>query len=228
MSWLAAATLGSGVLGWYGQKQANDATARSVGNQIEFQRYMSNTAYQRAMADMRKAGLNPMLAYKMGGASTPQGAHYVAQNEFGAGINAANQTANTITSARQQASQQALNETQIKKINQEIDKIIPAQANLLAQQAKQAGEYASKAKIEGELIKLKKALTQLDVNAYKELTKQLGISMGPDAAKTAVAAFAAASQSLKGMFDMFKAIMPSKMPEFLKRWAKRVGIGNSK
>jgi len=80
----AAGGIASGVLGYLGTKATNDANAQQAQIQNAYQTEMSNTAYQRAVADLQAAGLNPMLAYAQGGASTPMGAKAEMQNALGA------------------------------------------------------------------------------------------------------------------------------------------------
>lgn len=65
--------VGGALGGALDQDQANQYNSAEAASNRSFQERMSNTSYQRAMADMQKAGLNPMLAYSNGGASVPTG-----------------------------------------------------------------------------------------------------------------------------------------------------------
>ncbi|WNK13497.1 MAG: DNA pilot protein [Microvirus sp.] len=73
----------------YGQQRTNVANAQQAQKQMDFQASQTGTAYQRGTADMAAAGLNPMLAYSQGGASSGGGAQATLGNVGGSGVNSA-------------------------------------------------------------------------------------------------------------------------------------------
>lgn len=102
-------------------REANANSAYQAALARDWTKELSNTSYQRGMADMKAAGLNPILAYAQGGATapaasaastaqasvSPHGApgYTPAVNALGPAVSSATQTASALMGLRQAASQ---------------------------------------------------------------------------------------------------------------------------
>lgn len=126
---IAGGVIGKAVDVWSAREASKDERA--------FMERMSSTSYQRAVADMRAAGINPMLAYMQGGASTPS-TSAADTGSFSASLSSAVQ-------ARR----------------------VAAETELLNQQTASAKEQARKTRIEADILKRDLPRAQIIEDVWK-------------------------------------------------------------
>jgi hypothetical protein len=123
-----------------GGSQQNKANAAMAQQQMNFQEDMRKTQYQTAVADLKAAGLNPMLAYSQGGAGTPQGATAQMGNPLGDAGNSAKEGALAVQQYQNMKNQNVLIEEQAEKTNADRFLSLDHAANLRAQTARELAQ----------------------------------------------------------------------------------------
>lgn len=168
---LAPALIG-GAASLLGGVMANHASAKQARNQMDFQAHMSNTAHQREVADLRAAGLNPILTATGGhGASSPGGAMATQQDVMSPAVASGKEAAIGVQQAklmREQIGNTAA-DSDLKDAQRQI--AIPAQATQAEATSRAANAQAALAGAQAQNADASNALINQQVKTEVERTK---------------------------------------------------------
>lgn len=118
------AALGAG-LSFLGGERANAQSQDNAREQMAYQSQMSSTAHQREVADLRAAGLNPILSANAG-SSTPSGASSQAQNTISPALASAMEIKN-LQQAMQKQAEEIKNMTESRNLTKSQNSLTQAQ-----------------------------------------------------------------------------------------------------
>lgn len=144
---LAAAlpALIGGVASAGGAMLANSQADAAAKRQMDFQKETLQHQYQWGMADMKSAGLNPILAYRQGGAGSAGGSSYTPQNVGAAAVQGGSTAVSSAIQARAQESQleNIAADTSLKTAQDKTQAALQVQSLAQAQQANANSALAS-------------------------------------------------------------------------------------
>lgn len=227
----ATGAIGSGALSYFGQQRTNSANAAQALQQQNFQAAQTGTAYQRGVADMQAAGLNPMLAYSQGGASSGSGSAAVMQNSLGMGVSSALQGATTMATFQNllktgknidadtslKDTQAALNEAHTPAVASEIRRNIAtagqaeaATNNILADLERVLGEAK---RVTGSAdSQIAEAAQRAIKSGFEAQLTGLDIPRAQNEAKAQNAPLMQNSPYIKVLLDILRVVMPRGLP----------------
>lgn len=164
MPWatIGAAVIG-GVMSYQGGQQQNFASAAEAKRNRAWQEYMSSSAHQREVADLRKAGLNPILSVNKG-ASTPAGSQASFTNVGESAAKGASAAASAATSAKAVMLQKEVMQAQAENYRADTN----AKAAYAQNQQQQAENYeydlTRKRALDGDLFGTAREFQSYDLN----------------------------------------------------------------